>query len=199
MAWRLANSLKVLLAEVNAAAPNRRKSYDGTIGDAAHSVRASRHNPNAEGVVTALDITHDPAGGMDAHSLARRLVLRPHPNLAYIISNRESARRSTGWLWKPYYGSSAHDKHIHVAVGTGTDSNPRRPYDNETPWGVAESEVDMTPEESKMLKQLRVSDIARSFDVEIIKRYIIGDMAGATTLEAKKKADVAAEKARLGV
>lgn len=41
MTWRVAQSLEVLLAEVNAAAPNRNKAADGSIGDTSHSARAS--------------------------------------------------------------------------------------------------------------------------------------------------------------
>jgi len=41
MSWRLARSLEPLRNEVNAAAPNRSKASDGTIGDTAHSSRAS--------------------------------------------------------------------------------------------------------------------------------------------------------------
>ncbi len=82
MSWRLAYSLTTLRAECNAAAPNRRKHNDGDIGDAAHASRVSRHNPY-RGVVTALDITHDPARGMDVHALVRRMTAggrSPHPN-----------------------------------------------------------------------------------------------------------------------
>lgn len=138
--WRTAKSLTTLLAEVNAAAPNRNKRNDGTIGDAAHAARASRHNPNASGVVTALDITHDPANGMDVHALVRRMTeggREPHPDCAYIISNRQVARRSSGWVWKEYRGSHPHDQHAHFAVGTGADSNPLPPYDDTTSWHVA--------------------------------------------------------------
>lgn len=135
--WRLAKSLVNLLAEANAYAPKRSKSIDGTIGDAAHAARASRHNPNNNGVVCALDLTHDPAGGFDAHAIARELTKHPHPNLYYIISNRQGAYRKEGFKWRKYGGSHPHDHHIHVAVGLGPDSEPTPPYDDPTPWGLA--------------------------------------------------------------
>ena len=69
--WRLAKSLDVLRNQVNAQAPTRSKACDGTIGDQAHSSRASDHNPNAKGVVQAQDFTHDPAGGFDSTSSPR--------------------------------------------------------------------------------------------------------------------------------
>ena len=205
MAWRVAKSLLVLLDEVNAVAPNRSKGVDGTLGDAAHRARVSRHNPNRYGVVTAMDITHDPAHGMDVHALVRRLTAGgrcPHPNCAYIISNRQVARRSNGWKWETYGGSHPHDQHAHFAAGEGSDADPRSPYDDTTPWGIAAAlgkEDDMTDEERGLLKQCRVSDVAQSYEFEIIKALIAGDAAKADRLEREKDQAVKAEKARLKV
>lgn len=139
MTWRMAESLNVLLAEVNKAAPGRSKVSDGGIGDAAHASRSSDHNPwvkkNGVGVVRARDFTHDPKGGMDASVLALQLagLLYSHPAMgtgAYVIWNRRiisADRLKEGW--RPYSGSNPHDKHVHVSVGlTG--------YDLRTPWDV---------------------------------------------------------------
>lgn len=150
MTWRLARSLETLRAEVNAFAPNRSKVSDGTLGDPAHASRASRHNPNRYGVVTALDLTHDPAGGFDAHGFARRHVHDPHPELAYVISNREVAKRSTGFRWEPYTGTNTHEKHAHFGVGVGPDSDPLPPYDSRLPWGVSLAAPLITPPEDDM-------------------------------------------------
>ena len=72
MAWRLARSLDTFGMQMDALWPNRSKVSDGTIGDTAHSHRKSDHNPNSAGVVTARDVTHDPASGatspLAAHS-----------------------------------------------------------------------------------------------------------------------------------
>jgi hypothetical protein len=126
-----------LRSECNLYAPQRSKTYDGTIGDAAHAARASRHNPNSAGVVTALDITHDPAHGMDCQKLFDYLRGHPHKDLAYIIHNRQRAAKADGWRVKPYTGTSDHKGHIHIAVGTGSDYNPKPPYDDTAPWGIA--------------------------------------------------------------
>ena len=136
MTWRLAYSLDQLRSEVNQWAPHRSRRSDGTLGDPAHASRASRHNPNNRGVVCAIDITHDPAGGCDVHALARRLVLNPHPDLEYVISNRQVAKRRNGFRWEPYRGSNGHTQHAHFAVGVGSDSEPRPPYDTTALWGV---------------------------------------------------------------
>ena len=145
MAWRLAKSLETLRAEVNGFAPKRSKRSDGTLGDPAHASRASRHNPNRYQVVTALDLTHDPAGGFDAHGFARRHVRDPHPELEYVISNREVAKRRNGFRWEPYRGTNGHTLHAHFAVGTGPDSDPLPPYDSTLSWGVS-----LPPEDDDM-------------------------------------------------
>ena len=158
MAWRLAKSLEQLRAEINASAPKRSFASDGTLGDKAHASRPSRHNPNDAGVVCAIDITHDPAHGCDIHAIARDLVTRPHPNLEYVISNGEVAKRSKGFAWEPYTGSNKHNKHAHFAVGVGKDAEPGTPYDDTTPWGIAtpKQEVDdLAGEGPEILTRLR--------------------------------------------
>lgn len=173
--WRLAKSLAELLLEVNTYAPDRSKALDGTIGDAAHASRASRHNPNYWGVVTALDITHDPAHGMDVHTLARLITKNPHPNLAYVISDGEGAYRSEGWKWRTYGGAAPHDQHAHFAVGAGTDSNPQPPYDDATSWHVREllqGEDDMDEATVRRIVREEVDKIY-SPDVEAAQKHLV--------------------------
>lgn len=60
----------------------------------------------------------------------------------------------------------------------------------------------LTKEQETLLKQLRVSNIARSYDAEILKllaEELLEDMSAVDKLEAKKAAAVAAEKRRLGL
>lgn len=122
--WRLALSLDQLRAEVNRSAPARSKASDGTIGDAAHAARTSDHNPwvrdEGLGVVTALDLTHDPAHGFNAAAFAEWLRLRcktgREKRVKYIISNRRIASAINAWAWRPYDGLNAHKKHCHVSV-----------------------------------------------------------------------------------
>jgi hypothetical protein len=140
MAWRLAGSLVVLRNQINAYAPHRSKASDGTIGDASHSSRCSRHNPNGSDVVTALDLTHDPAGGCDIHAIAEQVRRRPHPELSYLISRSRIAGRSTGWAWHAYTGSNPHNVHVHFGVGQGSDCSPQPPYDSTAPWIALEDD-----------------------------------------------------------
>lgn len=172
MAWRLANSLVQLRHEIDTLAPNRSKVSDGTIGDGAHVSRPSRHNPNDAGVVCALDVTDDVAGGCPIHVIAEQIRLRPHPNLAYIISNGRIAGRSTGWNWHTYTGSNKHTRHAHFAVGVGQDGEPGQPYDDATPWGV--SAVTAAPPVTPRPGPRTLKQGMRGDDVRGLQRVLIG-------------------------
>lgn len=132
--WRVAGSLKRLLAQVNAAAPERRRTHDGTIGDSAHAARKSDHNPNVAGVVTALDLTHDPARGCDCAALAAALVESRDARIKYLIfRGRIVSSKKQPWAWRPYDGANAHASHLHVSV----DPDPGL-YDDARPWDVGQ-------------------------------------------------------------
>lgn len=122
MAWRVANSLLHLRSQVNERYPERSKASDGTIGDASHAGRDSDHNPWVDGgVVTALDITNDPAHGISSEALADALRQSHDFRIKYIISNRKIAASyavhgEKAWEWRPYHGASPHDHHCHISV-----------------------------------------------------------------------------------
>lgn len=133
--WRLAKSLDKLRDQINAAHPNRSKESDGTIGDAAHAATKSEHNPDASGVVRALDITDDPAHGLSAEWLAEVLRASHDPRILYIISNRRiassyPANGQAPWTWRPYNGLNAHKSHVHVSVVEG------KPADSVKAWTI---------------------------------------------------------------
>jgi hypothetical protein len=132
MAWRPAKSLEVLRGQLDASYPGW--LFLGFLGDQAHAAVPSDHNPNAAGVVCALDI--GPGGGLAIHALADNLLAVRHPDLKYLISNRRIAGDWTGWKWAAYYGSDPHDTHIHVSVGVGDDGQSRPPYDDTNLWNV---------------------------------------------------------------
>ncbi len=120
MAWRIARALDKLLAEINAFAPKRNKASDGGIGDDNHANRDSDHNPwYGPGIVTARDYTHDPANGADMNVIADKLIASRDPRIKYIIWNRRILGGKAGpspWVWRPYNGSNAHTKHLHLSV-----------------------------------------------------------------------------------
>lgn len=152
MSWRVAQSLLALRIELNAHAPDRNRASDGTIGNPEHSARLSDHNPDAYGVVAAMDLTHDPANGADMSLLAEWL--RTHPGalpLKYLIFRRRLASAKTGWKWVVYVGPNPHDSHLHISVAGNYDRISQ--FIIQAALQVVAEETDeMTPEQYELLK-----------------------------------------------
>jgi peptidoglycan hydrolase-like protein with peptidoglycan-binding domain len=140
MTWRLAKSLETLRSQVNAKWPNRSKDSDGSIGDERHqNEKTSDHNPWVKdgntGVVTAIDITHDPKGGFDSYAFADMLLRNRDSRIKYVISNRRIGSGGDGpssWTWRKYTGSNAHDHHCHISV-----KSSKAYYDGTQDWVLA--------------------------------------------------------------
>ena len=127
--WRPARSLTQLLNQVNRSCPTRAKGCDGMIGDARHKATRSDHNPDARGVVRALDVTHDPKGGLSSDSLARALVASRDPRIRYVISAGQIASSTQNpWVWRKYEGSNPHTSHCHVSVVAGAAGDDGRTW-----------------------------------------------------------------------
>jgi hypothetical protein len=132
--WRTATSLLVLLGQYNTLFPGRDKSADGTIGDAAHLSRTSDHNPDANGIVHALDITHDPKHGLDIAVEAQKLADSRDSRIKYIIVNRKIMEPAkSGWVWKPYNLEDPHTGHMHISVNSVNADDP-------TSWDITKGE-----------------------------------------------------------
>jgi len=149
--WRPAASLLVLREQLNAEHPGRDTSADGIIGDKRHTT--GDHLPNARGVVHAIDVTHDPAHGLDIAQLAEQLRNSRDSRIKYVICNRRIFAGENGpapWVWRPYDGSDPHTGHLHLSVVSGWIS------DMTMAWAIgALKEDDMTPEEHAELIELR--------------------------------------------
>ena len=118
MSWTLHPALEKLREQINAKWPERSRVSDGTKGDARHAASKSDHNPNAEGVVCALDITHDPKHGVDCTFLAEALRESRDPRIKYVIWNKRIFSSTIQpWMWRPYNGSNPHTRHVHISVG----------------------------------------------------------------------------------
>lgn len=126
--WKLAKSLVKLRDQINAAYPKRSKKSDGSIGDQAHAARVSDHNPNAKGVVTAIDVTHDPANGVNGLALAE--ALKYDPRIKYLIFAGRIWKARTG-LWEDYHGANSHHHHLHISVDAAAKN-----YDNAADWDL---------------------------------------------------------------
>lgn len=153
--WRLARALVTLRDQVNAAHGLRDRAADGSIGDAAHAASVSDHNPDAYGIVRAVDITHDPDDGdadprddFDAGDLAEALRLGRDPRIKYVIwDHRIFSSTISPWTWRPYTGTNPHDHHVHVSVVADSRG------DDPSPWRITPQgeEDDVTPEDHKAI------------------------------------------------
>lgn len=145
MTWTLAPSLQQLRSELNARYPNRDKSSDGAIGDAAHAATWSDHNPTKDTeVVCAYDVDTDLDGTNDSNdpemdALIEWIRTHPHPTLKYVIYKRRMFSRYpvTGYApftWRPYT-KDPHISHPHISVGVGLDGRSAPgTYNDTTPW-----------------------------------------------------------------
>lgn len=120
--WVLAPCLVSMAAEADAIAPGRSKANDGSIA----SVQHHQQNPTSDhevrnGLVTALDLTNDPAGGFDAEAMTERIVARRDRRVKYLICNRRIWRSYDkpglpAWTPAPYTGPDPHTNHLHCSV-----------------------------------------------------------------------------------
>ena len=139
MAWRVFNSLLVLRSQVDLLAPDRAKGADGTICDTSHPTTSDHCPHNVPGVgpemVSALDLTHDPAGGFDSYAFAEVLRVHRDQRIKYVISDRRmfssyATSSYPAWSWRPYGGTDPHTNHVHISVLDAPIS------DTSTPWNL---------------------------------------------------------------
>lgn len=145
MSYRIAKSLAVMREQFNAHAPKRSKASDGWIGDAKHAASTSDHNPwvkdGSMGVVTALDITHDPQNKVNTWAIAEHMRMKRDPRIKYVISNgRIFSSTVSPWVWRKYTGSNPHSKHVHISV-----NSLKKHYDDHKEWDLGLS--GLTPSE----------------------------------------------------
>ena len=126
--WHLAPCLVTLLGQLDAAQPRRSKRSDGTLGDASHRSRASDHNPDSNGSVNALDVTHGPywqgrGAQIDCALLASDLVGSGDPRIEYVIFVGRIWEKGR---WRLYDGPSPHVEHLHLSVPHDSRENDTR-------------------------------------------------------------------------
>jgi hypothetical protein len=118
--------------QVNKRWPKRDKRSDGWIGDKAHAGRQSDHNPDARGLVHALDIDADldPKDPGAAQRLANQIVAYaasdiPGANrIKYVVFRNAIASGSYAnsmWTWRK--GNYGHEHHIHVSFSNKGENN----------------------------------------------------------------------------
>lgn len=140
--WRVAHCLEQLVAEADAAAPDRNRASDGSIGDQRHQQGSSDHNPGpivgGKAIVRAVDITNDPA--LDLPAVAERIRAQAAARLpqvfagGYVILNgRITAADFSGW--RVYTGTDPHVSHMHVSSARSAPA-----FDRRDRWGVFSNE-----------------------------------------------------------
>lgn len=199
MTWRLAHSLDTLRRQINEMSPYRSKVSDGTIGDARHSSRSSDHNPNPNGVVCALDITHDPAHGVDSGLLASALIMSRDDRIKYIISNGQITSGKNGtkpWVARKYKGKNPHDKHVHISV-TGDIDDDRMWFGSFV--GSATTTVPQEPENPVLAKGTKGHAVARlqrllnMRDYDLVVDADFGDKTVKAVKDFQKKSGMTAD------
>lgn len=173
MAWRLAESLKTLRQQVNLAFPERSKVSDGSIGNEEHASRSSDHNPWVHdgkiGVVTAIDLTHDPKHRFDSYQFAEALRKSKDSRIKYIISNRRiCSPDQKAWAWRPYKGKNPHDHHCHVSVKSDKAS-----YDSTKSWdfnSMHGKPIDVASAAHELPRTIRRGD--QGADVEKLQKLL---------------------------
>lgn len=149
MSWRIAKSLVRLKEQINAAFPNRDRTSDGGIGDAAHASRKSDHNPWVKdgqmGIVTAIDIDEDADSAGTLEPIIKAIQASRDPRVKYIIYEKRITQKGdiSRWSLKPYTGKNPHDHHAHISV-----LPDKTLYDDARDWslGIGASDVEVTPE-----------------------------------------------------
>lgn len=160
--WTLARSLVALRREADALWPDR-AGPDGTIGDTAHSARPSDHNPDARGVVRAIDISSSPTPDGDvADIIVTHIRQRRDPRVTYIIWQRRICNaRSIGgaapWAWRPYGGANPHTRHAHISVAGAPHG------DDGSPWHLEEA---VMPTAQEIADAILATPITRAWDGE---------------------------------
>jgi hypothetical protein len=122
--------LEDLRTQLNAIAPNRDKSSDGGIGDAAHRERRSSHNPDltatpewrdgdSKDEIRARDFDKDlRETGLTMMMVVLWLVRGAKSGefwwLRYIIYAGQIWHKNNGWIARDYDGDNQHLEHAHV-------------------------------------------------------------------------------------
>jgi hypothetical protein len=188
MSWRVAKSLLKLREQINQLSPHRNKSSDGSIGDAKHASRSSDHNPHVKdgkmGIVTAIDITHDPGTGVDTWALAEFMRTQKDPRIKYCISNKRIfSSISNPWEWRKYSGSNPHSSHFHVSV-----HGSKALYDSEAAWAIKIGTVPPDPDDIALRPVLKLGD--QREEVRIVQGILgikVDGIFGPATEAAVKK------------
>jgi hypothetical protein len=125
---RLSKAGQQLRLQIDDTYPDRDRTSDGWIGDTRHSARPSDHNPDAEGIVRAIDIDRDLSGKAKPDLMPDladqiRHAAKSDKRIAYIIFAGKIASPRMGWRWRKYSGINPHTKHCHISFTKKGDAD----------------------------------------------------------------------------
>lgn len=185
--WELVPCGQQLRLEVNALAPNRDKTTDGTIGNAAHQLHISSHNDDEVGRVPIRDADskHEVHAwdadkdlrepGLTMQMIVDHVVDRCRrgleDRLRYVIYNRRICSASNGWKWRAYAGDNAHTEHAHFDFSYVTKLEADR-----RSWRLEDIPVAMTAADKNWVAE-QIDKRADALEATILKA-IAGVPAG---------------------
>jgi hypothetical protein len=132
MTYKLCKAGQQLRLQVDDSYPDRDRRSDGWIGDTRHQARASAsdHNPDANGIVRAIDIDRDLSGKAkpdlmpDLADQIRIFAKRDKSKrISYIIFAGRIASPRMGWRWRKYSGINPHNSHLHCSFTKKGDTD----------------------------------------------------------------------------
>jgi hypothetical protein len=130
MSPKLCKAGQQLRLQVDDSYPDRDRTSDGWIGNLAHSLRPSDHNPDAAGIVRAIDLDRDLSGKAkpdimpDLADQIRLFAKRDKSKrISYIIFAGRIASPRMGWRWRKYSGINAHNSHLHCSFTKKGDTD----------------------------------------------------------------------------
>lgn len=115
-----------LRQQINKTYAGRDKTSDGWIGDVRHQAKSSDHNPDAAGIVRAIDVDADLDNGKETSLyLADQLreLAKTDKRISYIIHAGKIASKKKKWAWRKYDGINPHHHHIHISFTGQGDEN----------------------------------------------------------------------------
>jgi hypothetical protein len=125
---RLCKSGVILRDQINRSFADRDKTSDGWLGDARHSSRKSDHNPDANGVVFAIDVDRDLSGKAKPDIMPDlvdqiRLYAKSDKlkRFSYLIFDGKIASAKSLWKWRTYTGINKHNHHAHISFTLAGD------------------------------------------------------------------------------
>jgi len=108
---------------------DRDRTSDGWIGDTRHQAGVSDHNPDAMGIVRAIDIDRDLSGKAKPDLMPNladqiRLCARAgDKRISYVIFDGKICSSKKSWAWRPYDGINKHNHHCHISFTQAGDND----------------------------------------------------------------------------